>query len=333
MVDSDPCAGNATSQAQANTPGSLSNLCRQTGVPVAQLGLLEQPTTGYVNFTQRGNPALSPETANTQTIGAIFGGGASDAYSLTIDYFHIKLTNTIGDPGFDDIFQGCYSPALNPSYAFNNACSFIRRSQLTGMLEGNGVPGVILQTSNQGVFRTSGIDLGGNLRLHAEDLGLASRWGSLSFAALATLVQSLDFQSTPTAPSRKCLGYYSYDCGNAFGGVNPRLKFRLRSAWDLDDLTLALLWRHIGGTKVEPGSGTYLPQFSTIGSYDYLDCDLVWRPSQQWRVSLSVQNLLKRQPPIVGAGVGYGSQDSGNTFPQDYDVIGRYFTLGFRWNY
>lgn len=71
-LDTDPCAGAAISAAQANTPGTLSNLCVQTGVPAGSAGLVAQPNAGQVNVLTGGNPLLTPEQADTQAIGLVW---------------------------------------------------------------------------------------------------------------------------------------------------------------------------------------------------------------------------------------------------------------------
>ena len=43
---------------------------------------------------------------------------------------------------------------------------------------------------------------------------------------------------------------------------------------------------------------------------------------------MTVSNLTDEQPPVLGAGVGNTSFNNGNTFPQSYDTLGRYFTGG-----
>jgi outer membrane receptor protein involved in Fe transport len=41
-----------------------------------------------------------------------------------------------------------------------------------------------------------------------------------------------------------------------------------------------------------------------------------------------VANLFDKKPPVVGNTIGTTSGNSGNTFPQVYDVVGRSYSLG-----
>jgi iron complex outermembrane recepter protein len=86
--------------------------------------------------------------------------------------------------------------------------------------------------------------------------------------------------------------------------------------------------RYTSGVEVEPGSGTWFEPYRKIKSYTYVDLSGVWNINKNVRVNLSVTNAFDKAPPSVGNTIGTTGTNSGNTFPQNYDVIGRYFTLG-----
>ena len=44
----------------------------------------------------------------------------------------------------------------------------------------------------------------------------------------------------------------------------------------------------------------------------------------------TVQNMLDKQPPIVGSTAGTTSYNSGNTYPSTYDALGRRFAVSAR---
>lgn len=46
------------------------------------------------------------------------------------------------------------------------------------------------------------------------------------------------------------------------------------------------------------------------------------------RLTATINNLFDKSPPIVGSQIGTTAANNGNTFPQTYDAIGRYFTFG-----
>lgn len=61
----DPCQLDRINAADANTAGTLSNLCRLTGVPLGDIGYVAPPNSGQINQQTGGNPNLGPEEADT----------------------------------------------------------------------------------------------------------------------------------------------------------------------------------------------------------------------------------------------------------------------------
>ena len=44
-------------------------------------------------------------------------------------------------------------------------------------------------------------------------------------------------------------------------------------------------------------------------------------------MTLTVQNLMNKKPPIVGNTIGNTSYNSGNTYPSTYDALGRRYAV------
>lgn len=323
----DPCQGTSINAAQANTPGTLSNLCRQTGVPVNQFGSLPAPSAGQINNLTGGNPNLGPEEADTKTLGLVWEPEFAKGLTVTADYYKIDIDKAISNPSVTDVLNGCYSTALNPGFEFNAFCQLIFRNPLNGTFNGADARGVFTALSNLGKFSTKGYDLSVNYRLPFKDLGLDAKWGRLDIGLVYTHVQSLKFQATPTSLNRECNGYYSVACGNAFGSPNFKDKWVQRATWTVGPYSIGYVWRHLGKAIEEPIDAAFLPAFSTIKKYDYVDLNAVWDATKNVRVALSVNNAFDKDPPNVGQTIGTTSANSGNTFPQVYDVIGRYYTL------
>ena len=58
------------------------------------------------------------------------------------------------------------------------------------------------------------------------------------------------------------------------------------------------------------------------------------KPSQRLDFYVNVNNLLDKDPPFTGAGLGFGPPGPGNyTTQQWYDVVGRTYTVGLRFKY
>lgn len=357
----DPCQG-----AIANA--SLRALCAQTAGPASgAVGSIPAPTSGQINVTTSGNAALQVERARTYTLGAIISPpDLLPGFSFTVDYFNIRVKDAITQPAQADILNGCYSAALNPTFTFNAFCALIGRNPLTGSLNGAGeTPGVILTSSNLGVIETAGIDFGVNQRVRLQDLGINDD-GAVSMGFNATWLDYYHFQATPNAINRDCTGYYSASgCTNP----RAEWKWNGRLTYSRKTFDVSLLWTHISSVSLEPYLATRLagdvaqpggpnptltygnppvnyvlngvaytnvptggvqPAYRRIPAYNYLDLAFRVMPTDNIELSLTVDNLLDKQPPLVGSGVGGTSFNSGNTFPTLYDPIGRSFTMGAR---
>lgn len=318
----DPCQGNLISGSAANTAGTLSNLCRLTGVPVTEIGSLPAPSAGQINRLTGGNPDLGPEEAKTKTLGFVWE--PMPKLALTLDYYKIDIERAITSPSTTDILDGCYKTTFNPSLTFNASCALIGRDPTNGTFNGAGSRGVATAQANLGKVNTSGFDIGAVYQLQMSQLGLAPSWGKLDLAFQMTVVKEFKSQPTPASINRDCLGYYSVACG----GPTYERKFNQRTTWTMGDWNVGYNWRYVSGVRVEPLAGTFLPAFSKIDAYSYVDMSAVWNVTKNVRLNVSVVNAFDKRPPIVGSTIGSTGTNSGNTFPQYYDAIGRYVTLG-----
>lgn len=101
-----------------------------------------------------------------------------------------------------------------------------------------------------------------------------------------------------------------------------------RTGWSKGDFGVNLIWRHLGGLEVEPGTGTWFAPYASIPSYNYFDLGARYKVTDNIRLNLSISNLTDKAPPEVGNTIGTTTENSGNTFPQFYDTIGRFYTIG-----
>ena len=323
----DPCAGNAVNQADANTPGTLSNLCLRTGVPLARLGSLTNPSAGQANVLTGGNANLGPEKAKTDTLGFVWQPSFVKSMFVTLDYYDIKIDEAVSTPAILEILDACYG---NPAGGVSAACASVGRNPATGTFNGANAPGVALPYSNLGKIKTSGFDLGIEYSSLFRDLNLDSRWGSLAISWNTNIVDKYEFQSTPSSAVQDCLGYYSVTCGTLSGGAGPlfKQKWTQRTSWKVGDFVLGYNWRHVDDVKVQPSRTAYLPAYSSIDSFEYVDFSAVWHVHKMVRLNLSITNLFDKAPPEVGNTIGSTTANSGNTFPQYYDALGRFLTVG-----
>ncbi len=312
----DPCAG-------TNPTGALAALCVQTGVPANLIGGVPQPSAGQINVVSGGNPNLGPEEADTTTVGFVFEPSFVPGLSVSLDYYAIEVQKSVSSATAAQIINGCYQTSLNPGLTFNSLCGLIQRSPVDGTFNGGTAPGIILASSNLGTDWVSGYDLEVRYRLPLRNLGLDPKWGRVDLALSATQTTKYEFQTIPGTPLLDCLGYYSTSCS-----PSPKTKFTQRASWNVGDWTFGYNWRFTSKIIEQPGGQAYRPEFSTIKAYNIVDATIDWNATKNLKFKLSVANLFDKKPPLVGSTIGATSQNSGNTYPSYYDVVGRAYTLG-----
>lgn len=322
----DPCSGNAP---VANA--TLRAICLAQGAPIGSIGSITNPTAGQANITVGGNVNLSPEKANTYTIGAVYQPDFIPNFSISVDYYNIDITDVIGTALPGDIIAACFSNQSAAS-ATSDACTSIRRNPLTGGLDGDPATtgGLFGPTNNLGHLSTDGIDLIANWR---GDIGFAD----LSLAFVGNWTHSSQFNSNPASPNsidRECVGYYSPNCSFT-GSIQPEFSSSLRSTLSFEHIDLSLLWRYIDGVQYEPqqiiddggDANSVLPQFRTIPAEHYFDLTARFNVNDNFTFTATVQNLFDNQPKVVGNTIGSTSFNSGNVFPSTYDALGRRFAV------
>ncbi|WP_426170142.1 TonB-dependent receptor domain-containing protein [Sandarakinorhabdus sp. DWP1-3-1] len=325
----DPCAA-----ANAVNPGNNANLraiCLAQGASPASVNSIEQPNAGQANATGGGNPNVQPEKATTWTVGAVFQPSFAPGLALTVDYYNIGVTDAITSPLPGDSIAACFGN-ITAASAASPACLAIVRNPITGSLDGQ-APGLPRPLSNLGRIKTDGIDA---TLTYSNDIGFAK----LGLSANFNYTFRSQFQATPSAINRECVGYYSPNCSFT-GSIQPKWQSSLRTTLGFDAFDISLLWRHIDGVIQEPlnaapptaannfagDDSAFFPAFQKIKAYDYFD--LTGRVSILENISmvLTVSNLFDKKPPLVGASAGSTTFNSGNTFPSTYDAIGRRYAM------
>ncbi len=341
----DRCAG-----AAPVNDANLRAVCLAQGAPASTIGLIAVPTAGQANITSGGNLDLRPEKSDSYTLGLVIQPQQIiPGLSINVDYYNIKIKGAISQFAPGDIISSCFD-TITAASATSPACLAISRNPVTGGLDGDPATtrGLLAAISNLGTVKTDGIDLAINYRTpltQGVKLGLSfqGNWSN-----------SATFQAAPGLINRECIGYYSVNCGGAAsaaaggsGSIQPEFTWNTRATFTfVDNIDVSVLWRHIDNVQQEPDdvvngngaafSGTLTggalagqsADFTRIPSYDYIDLSTRIGIAENFDLTVTVQNLFDKQPPLVGSTVGSTSFNSGNTYPSTYDALGRRFAIG-----
>lgn len=366
----DPCSGAALARTPAQIAGTapltnLQNVCIAQGASLAQLGLIQDPSAGQANATGGGNPNIKAEIADTFTVGAVIKGeGFIPGLSATVDYYRITVNNAITSATSGDVIAACFAN-LTATSATSAACTGIRRNAVNGRLSGtstaaNPILGLPTPLTNNGRLFTDGIDL---------TLNYAHTFGEVRFNYnfAGNWTRSSTFSASSTSYTRECVGYFSASCTPSNGAIQPEFTWTQRTTVGFGDVDVSLLWRHLSAVSYEATASDYAARgynknaanpalapapallfngtitgpspmagrtvnFNQIPSYDYFDLSARFNISKELTLTLSAFNIFDKEAPIVGSAAGTTGQNSGNTFPSTYDVLGRRYaaTLNVR---
>ena len=322
-ADRDPCDAR-TGPVASNCIGT--NPWQVTAAQSAS-GSLNSPA-GQYNMRGSGTTTLAPEKSDTVTFGVVLTPSALPGFNLSIDYFDIQIEDFIQPFGGLTTLDGCY---IAQDAA---ACARIQRNPGNGSLfVGTGF--VDNPNTNIGSLSTAGVDVNANYRTDLEDLGV-SGYGSLGLSFVGTYLSSLEVNNGGIAANSvyDCAGFFANQCNTP----NPEWRHRARATWITPwNMDIAFTWRYFAEVELAVLSktdsslnngGSRLDRF--FDAENYIDLAATWQVMDTVTLRAGVNNVLDNDPQITTSA---GDDGNGNTFPQMYDAMGRYFFFGVTANF
>ncbi|WP_267393420.1 MULTISPECIES: TonB-dependent receptor [unclassified Sphingomonas] len=273
-----------------------------------------------VNIIQNttGNPNLRPEVARNTEVGLVLARPSwLPGFSVSVDYYKIKLDGVISALSAQQQVNLCFSGVTATCGSFN-------------LSDPGGNNFVTVQPFNLASISTDGIDIEASYQWR-DPLGIK---GNFSLRGLATNVRS--FITDTGLP-----GTIPIDSAGANSGNTPKWKWLAIEGYDNDRFSFTLQQRWfsdgvIGNQYVVCGTGNC--PVSTVNSptvdYNfmpgafYFDVGGSYNIAKKLTAYFKVDNLFNRDPapsPQTNTGVDVN--------PALYDVIGRMFRLGVRYNF
>jgi len=233
-----------------------------------------------------GNPSLQPEKSQNLTFGLVLE--PIDSLSVALDYFKVKLTNSISASIDPAIILADPSSAAKYGY-------LVTRAAPTAQDQALGLPGVITsinQTNiNIGGTKVSGIDIDLKYRFPSSDLG--------KFSATLDGTYFIDFDTQN--PDGSWTG--GVDTINTLtGGVVARWKHYAELDWSLGPWSAALGWNYQKGYHDIPSNVTGAER--DVAQYSTWDLQGTYTGFKNLKLTLGVKNVLNTDPPYTNmAGV------------------------------
>ena len=315
---SDPCNVGSSYRTGANA-AQVEALCQSQGIPANVLTTYTQLFSQARAFVG-GNVNLEPETADTYTFGVVwqstFDAALARNLSVSVDYYKYEIEDLISSLSVNSIIGRCFNDVgANPNFDPNNVfCQLFTRDTTFRP------DGVMTTNLNLAATKHEGVDL-------QVDWGvpLGDTFGDLNFRLLWTHLLEKADQETITDK------FYSYDgtISQTVGSANPTDKAVLTTTWSWHGLTLRYNLRYIdsmdvvnnNAQKTEPVRGVK----PFVPSYVYHDVTARYTFDEKYSVTVGVNNIADKQPPIYTTDAQAGIQS--NTDPSTYDVLGRRFFI------
>ena len=312
----DPCdatrLNDGTSFRRANCTALLTGL----GLTPAQIATFS-PSTDAQNTTSRrgqtgGNPNLTEETAKTWTAGVVIQPSFLRNFSLSVDYYNIRIRNAVNTATATEIAELCVDqPTLN-----NPFCANIFRSNAAGpsrgfvLGDGNDPAqriGFISGPQNVAVLETSGVDF--SVRYAIE----TSKMGRFDLGLVGSYLEEYNF--TPS------IGADIED--DRLQQFNPKWRGNASVDWTLDALTVNYTLVYQSGTqRFEPAQLVANPDladpkfFKLKELWDH-NIRVAYDVNDQFNIYAGVNNLTDQKPDFAN-------------FNYPISGIGRYFFVGAR---
>ena len=299
---SDPCAGES-----APVDAATAAICTATGVPAGAVGSVAiDPAAGQIRGLFGGNPNLSEEEADTITVGVVIEPDwFVEDLTVSVDYFDIKIDGAIASfgGGVNNILNVCYDATNAAGGVGSPFCNAVNR-RADGTIE-------FVEATSQNIAEVTlkGFDLQAS---YSRDLF----GGDLQVNYVGTYTTESTTVPFAGGDPIECEGQFGLDCGEPL----PEYKHRMTFNWSKDKITSQLLWRYVGEVKDDDVDTTYF--IETIDGTHYFDGVVSYAVTDNYRVSLGVDNLFDEKPPILG-----DNQEQANTYPATYDVFGRTYFL------
>jgi outer membrane receptor protein involved in Fe transport len=300
-IPNDPCSANQIKNGA--DPSVRAANCQALGIPAGWTS--SNATT--INGLSGSNPDLKPETGRTWTAGLVFTPDLIHGFSLSADYWNIKLTNAISAPTGTQIANQCVD---SPTGIGTIYCVNAQRNPVTHEL-------VYINSINQNIseLSTSGIDFNVNY-------GTTIGPGKFSTTLNATRVVDFTehpFQNNPSFAIEDN-GTLSY----------PKWKATLYTTYGIRNWVFNWNIRYFSSMlRVTNESYNSNPTQTTpirAGAGFFNDAKVSYSiPKTGWQIYGGITNVFDRDPPTNLFGTGSGSGM--------YDAIGRAYYAGFNYNF
>jgi outer membrane receptor protein involved in Fe transport len=256
LVANDPCSGGGT------------GLVGCAGVPASY-----QQNGNAVTATVSGNPDLNPETSRNYSVGAVLTPSALPGFSLSVDWYRIKVSNTITSLGSQRILNFCANTG--------EKCDLITRDSTGEIL--NLLDGPV----NLNTTMVEGIDTTARYSFDTDDMG--------SFTLLADASYLLHYRDELVNDDGSITVLDREGTSNVLRESIPKWRGRGSLNWTRGQWSANYSARLIGSTDEDLDD----PAAGDIPAVWYHDVAVTYTlENSDIDITLGVENIFDKQPPV-----------------------------------
>ncbi|TNE60926.1 MAG: TonB-dependent receptor [Alphaproteobacteria bacterium] len=256
LVANDPCSGGG-----AGLPGCA-------GVPATY-----EQNGNQVLATVSGNPDLQPETSRNYSLGAVFTPAALSGFSLSVDWYRIKVSDTITSLGSQRILDLCANTG--------EKCELISRAsngEILNLLDG---PVNLNATTVEGWDFTARYQVTG------------TSYGDFTFLADASYLT--DYVDELVNDDGSITVQHREGTSDVLRESIPKWRSRGSVRWDSGQWSATYAARMIGSTDEAPDD----PLTGDIPAVWYHDVSATYRfQDSDVALTLGAENIFDKQPPV-----------------------------------
>ena len=292
---------------------------------------VQDPANNNVTVTTAsfsgGNPEVTPESADTTTVGIVWQPAFLEGVSTSVDWYKIDITDAIGQLTSQTVVTNCFN-------GDQSLCQYVHRRDdaPNGVIER--VDNLFINLANQLI---SGVDLEMAYRRNIDWFGGGPE--SLTARFYGTYLHENSIQNKG-APRDERAGQLGPGLG-AGAGALPKYKFTTNVSYRNGPASIFLQGRWIDGgllDRLRTESDVNIPGVLTIddnsvSSTFYLDLNLGYTMGRDDNLDLSfnVTNLLDRAPVLAPMIIGRAGTTEFNT--AIHDVVGRRYALSVNYRF
>lgn len=348
----DPCSSNSTAYL---SNADVRARCAAEGVSPSFVQLSPQAFS-----TGGGNPDVQPEMATNKTMGFVYSPSFVEGLGVTLDWYNIKIENSISTRGAQSILDDCYLSGIAG-----------RCAQITRDLAGVGTPnkgelsGIMDITSNfRGGQEVEGYDLNVDYRFETAVGTWRVNWDNAYttyFGDVGQLHRG-ELNADGDLSDGNLVGLVT--AGSSAGGTHFRLKSNITVAWSMDDWSASITAQYFSrqtercNNITTAAAGLRRPELRALCSNPdgkhikytlnnatgviktseeawptneldatwYFDAQAGWKTPWDSQVTVGIRNLTDEDPP-------HSYSAFANTYDPAYRVPGQFYYMSYTQNF